>query len=123
VTVTVHYNVAYGFGGFLAPIHNLPYLNIVAAGSTVPIKFSLGGNQGLSIFAAGSPSSQAINCNATAPTDNVPTSASGGSSLSYDSATGLYTYPWKTDRSWRGCRQLIVTFKDGTTHVANFKFG
>ena len=94
------------------------------AGSAIAVKFSLGGNQGLDILAAGYPKSQTIPCDSTAPVDGIEqTVAAGGSSLSYDSTSGLYTYVWKTDKSWVGtCRQLVVTLKDGTAHRANFTF-
>ena len=47
----------------------------------------------------------------------------GNSSLSYDAASGQYSYTWKTDKSWAGsCRQLIVRLVDGTEHVAAFMF-
>jgi hypothetical protein len=56
--------VGYGFNGFFRPIDN-GMVNIAKAGSAIPVKFSLGGNQGLAIFAAGSPASIATNCSAT----------------------------------------------------------
>jgi hypothetical protein len=47
----------------------------------------------------------------------------GGSSLSYDSSSGQYTYIWKTNSAWSGtCRALIVRTKFGTFHTADFKF-
>ena len=50
------------------------------------------------------------------------TTTAGSSSLSYDAATGRYTYLWKTEKSWAGtCRQLALRLTDGTTHTANFK--
>ncbi|MBD0326526.1 MAG: PxKF domain-containing protein, partial [Pyrinomonadaceae bacterium] len=53
-------------------------------------------------------------------TDTV---TAGSSSLSYDAASDQYIYTWKTESSWAGtCRQLVITLKDGTVHVANFRF-
>ena len=122
VSVTV--SGGYNFSGFFQPVDNLPTFNMTKAGSAIPVKFSLGGNQGLDILAAGYPKSQTIPCDSTAPVDGIEqTVAAGGSSLSYDSTSGLYTYVWKTDKSWVGtCRQLVVTLKDGTAHRANFTF-
>jgi hypothetical protein len=37
---------AYSFTGFFSPINNLPAVNTVNAGSTVPVKFSLAGFRG-----------------------------------------------------------------------------
>ncbi len=123
-SATATYTVAYKFAGFFQPVDNLPTLNMLNAGQAVPVKFTLNGNQGLSIFAAGSPSSAPIACDATAPVDPVDqTVTNSNSGLSYDAAAGQYTYVWKTDKSWAGsCRQLTVALKDGTVHRANFKF-
>ena len=114
----------YNFTGFFAPINNLPTLNEMKAGQAAPVKFSLGGNQGFNIFAAGSPSSVQINCSTSAPIDPVEeTETAGGSSLTYDAASDHYKYTWKTESSWKNtCRQLTVTLRDGTVHQANFKF-
>jgi hypothetical protein len=113
----------YNFTGFFQPIDNLPALNEMKAGQAVPIKFSLGGNQGLNIFATGSPSSVQVSCSGTAPIAPVEeTVTAGGSSLSYDPTSDRYNYVWKTDSSWKNtCRQLTVTLRDGTVHQANFK--
>ena len=112
------------FTGFFAPVDNEPVLNVVKAGSGIPVIFSLGGNQGLNIFAAGYPKSQTIACDATAPADGIDsTVTAGGSSLTYDPSTGRYSYIWKTDKSWVGtCRALILKTQDGVTHRADFKF-
>jgi len=118
------YRPPYPFAGFFQPVDNSPTKNVVKAGAAVPVKFSLGGDRGLNIFAANSPSSQPTACDFTSPSSDIDvTVAAGGSSLSYDSSTGTYTYVWKTDQSWSGtCRQLIVKLNDDTTHVANFQF-
>ena len=114
----------YNFTGFFAPIDNLPAFNEMKAGQAAPVKFSLGGNQGLNIFAAGSPSSVQISCNTSDPVAPVEeTETAGQSSLSYDATTDIYKYVWKTDSSWKNtCRQLTVTLRDGTVHTAKFKF-
>jgi Right handed beta helix region len=114
----------YAWAGFFQPIDNLPTLNSVKAGSGVPVKFSLGGDFGLNIFAAGYPKSQTVACTSGAPTDDVEqTVSAGASSLQYDAATGQYSYTWKTEKSWAGtCRQLIVRLSDGTEHMAGFTF-
>lgn len=122
--VSVTYSVNYNWTGFFQPVNNMPTLNISKAGSSIPVKFSLSGNQGLNIFAAGSPGSAPITCDSTDPTDPIEsTVTAGSSSLSYDPTADQYIYVWKTDKSWAGtCRQLTVTLVDGTKHRANFKF-
>jgi len=119
-TVTVQYD----FAGFFAPVANLPVLNVVQAGRAIPVKFSLSGNKGLGIFAAGSPSSGPIPCNSSDPATILEeTITAGGSSLSYDPTTDRYIYVWKTEPGWAGtCRQLVVELNDGSIYRANFKF-
>ncbi len=121
---TCTYSVIYNWAGFFQPIDNLPTLNSVKAGSAIPTKFSLGGNQGLGIFQTGYPKSYRINCDSSAYEDAIEsTVTAGGSSLTYDATANQYVYVWKTEKSWAGtCRQLDVMLIDGTHHYANFKF-
>ena len=112
------------FSGFLQPVENLPILNVVNAGQAVPVKFSLSGNKGLNIFAAGYPISSQIACDANEPGSNIEeTVTAGGSSLSYDAAADRYTYVWKTNTAWKGtCRILALRLTDGSDHFAKFRF-
>ncbi len=118
------FNVGYPFTGFFGPVENVPGVNSMKAGAAVPIKFSLGGDQGLDILAAGYPVSRPVSCAGLASdSDPVETVTAGSSSLSFDPATGQYTYVWKTDRQWAGtCRVLTVQLDDGSQHLANFQF-
>lgn len=122
--VTNSYTVTYCFDGLFSPVDNLPVLNSVSAGRAIPVKFSLCGDQGLAIFAAGYPRSHQILCDSSAPVDGVEeTLSAGSSSLSYDAVSDRYSYVWKTDKSWAGtCRQLALQLADGTFQHANFKF-
>jgi hypothetical protein len=88
------------------------------------VKFSLGGDQGLNIFAAGYPKSQQIDRDSTATVDGIEqTVTAGSSSISYDTGSDTYNYVWKTEMAWAGtCRQLAVKLNDATFHGANFKF-
>jgi hypothetical protein len=118
------YSVIYSFSGFFQPVDPLPTLNVAKAGSGIPVKFSLAGNQGLNVFAAGYPQSQSFNCSSDAPSDTVEevvtVSVSG---LKYDATANQYIYSWKTSTNWANtCRQLVVKFIDGTIVRANFKF-
>jgi hypothetical protein len=105
-------------------VDNPPVMNQMNAGRSVPIQFRLNGNQGLTIFAAGYPLSQQVQCTSLAPIDEVEqTSTAGSSSLSYDPATNTYNYVWKTENSWAGtCRQLTMQFIDGQSYTLLFKF-
>jgi len=122
-TCTQQVILTYDFTGFLQPVDNLPVLNQVKAGSAIPVKFRLGGNQGLSIFATDSPGSQQIDCGSTAVINEIEqTVTAGSSSLSYDALTDQYNYVWKTSKSWSGtCRQLTLMLKDGKKYKASFQ--
>jgi len=121
---SVTYQVVYNWSGFFQPVDNLPTVNSAKAGSAIPVKFSLGGNEGLNIFAAGYPKVQQVACASGAPIDEIEqTVTAGASGLTYDAASGQYSYIWKTDKSWAGsCRQLVVRLVDGTEHIAGFQF-
>ena len=114
----------YAFNGFFQPVDNLPVFNDVKAGSAIPVRFSLSGNQGLDIFTDGFPKSEALACDATALLDGIEeTVTAGGSSLTYDASTDQYTYVWKTEKTWAStCRQFVLKLVDGSVHRANFKF-
>ncbi|MHB1133860.1 MAG: PxKF domain-containing protein [Chloroflexota bacterium] len=114
----------YDFGGFTAPVVPLPGLNKAKAGSTIPVKFSLGGDQGLDIFASGYPVSNAVTCPGLAATGEVPeTTQQDLSRLIYDPAANQYVYLWRTNPDWAGqCRRLDLKLTNGQTHSANFSF-
>jgi uncharacterized protein len=115
-------NVIWAFDGFFQPVDNPPTLNVAHAGAAIPIKFSLGGDQGLAILAAGYPTSVEFDCDADAPADAIESTAGAGASglvLSGDT----YTYVWKTDKSWsNSCRRFVLKLADGTVHYADFEF-
>ena len=63
-------------------------------------------------------------CSSSAPEDGIEQiTSAGNSSLSYDAATDVYSFTWKTEKAWAGtCRQLVIQFADGSVQRANFKF-
>jgi hypothetical protein len=92
----------------------------VGSGSTLSVKFSLGGNLGLGIFAAGYPKSVATDCDTLDPI-GAATTASG--KLSYDAATGRYAYAWKTEKSYgTSCRRLELRFQSFPGLTLNVPF-
>jgi hypothetical protein len=116
-------NVLYNWTGFFQPIDNDPTCNSVKAGSAIPVKFSLGGNQGMNIFASGYPIVSAGSCTGAAVDPVEETSTAGNSSLNYDATSGQYIYVWKTEKAWAGlAKRLTIVFADGTTHFARFTF-
>lgn len=115
-----NYQVIYNFSGFTGRVVNPPTVNYVFAGNTIPVGFSLSGDKGLNIFAAGSPSSQQVNC-----MTGTPIGASTPANLPFGLQFfgGQYTFYWQTDATWTGsCRQLSVALNDGTTRTVNFQF-
>jgi hypothetical protein len=122
--LTHTYSVVYDFTGFFQPVDKPPTLNVVRAGLGIPVRFSLGGAQGLDIFAAGYPTSMEIACPVGAPEDAIEQTAKGSvSGLTYDATTARYTYRWQSEGAWANtCRQLTLRFNDGTERVAIFRF-
>ena len=115
---------SWSFSGFMPPLDPWPAMNPLRAGAVVPVKFSFGADKGLDIFSA-APSSVLTNCDGSVPTGSPSESINspGQSDLRYDAATQQYTYLWKTEAKWKStCRQLVLRFKDGSTHSANFQF-
>jgi hypothetical protein len=123
------YNVNYNWDGFRQPVDNLPTLNTVKAGQSIPMKFSLSGNQGLSILqpsttSAPNPKVTAITCpGGSTPMDAIEQTTTANNGLTYDATADQYNYVWKTQSTYAGkCYRFDMTLIDGTTHSALFKF-
>lgn len=121
---TCSYRVVFAFTGFYQPIDGNGVLNVVKAGSAVPVKFSLGGDQGMAVLQTGYPKISPVACTAGAVSDAIEElSTATTSGLKYDPLSGQYNYTWKTTSGLTGtCQQLTVKLVDGTTHTALFKF-
>ncbi len=116
-------NLQYDFQGFLNPVSNTA-VNQQFAGTIVPIRFRLGGDQGLDVIASGSPTTGVTACTVGAtPATSQPAVAATSTPLTYVASTETYWYLWKTDKGWAGtCQQFSVTLDDGSVHTATFKF-
>jgi methionine-rich copper-binding protein CopC len=116
--------VVWPTGGFGPPIGGGPRSNEAKAGAVIPVKFSLGGNRGLDILRDGYPATQAYACGTTPPGDaNQPTTSVGPAGLRYDPSTDMYSYQWKTDKTWTGtCRVFVVGLRDGTNLSVGLEF-
>jgi 6-phosphogluconolactonase len=101
------------FKGFLGRVHQG---SVVRAGDAIPIVFSLGGNQGLDVLAAGSPSSVQTDCgHPGTPTGGDPASSQWGRGLTFHSWTGHYVFVWQTRKAWSGtCRTFVLGLSDGS---------
>jgi len=117
------YNVNYNFAGYRQPVDNNNVLNTAKAGSAIPMKFSLFGNQGLNIIAAGYPKVTAVACATGTTSDAIEELATTNSGLTYDATADQYNYVWKTQSTYAGkCFKFDMVLTDGTSHTALFKF-
>jgi hypothetical protein len=69
------------------------------------------------VLTAGSPTSRTGSfCGTTAKTSEIKqTSSATTSALSYDGVSDTYTYTWRTTTAMKGCRDLLLIFKDGSS--------
>ena len=109
----------YDFDGFLPPV-DVSELNVVTAGSTIPIRFTLGNATGLDVLFA-NPVSRQFDCATGEPIDGWDaTNAIAG--LTNDDPPH-YTYDWKSEKGWAGtCRTFELVLDDGHHQQANFQF-
>lgn len=116
------YVFVYPFSGFFSPVDNAE-VNLANAGSSVPAKFSLGGDQGLDVLADGYPKLVFYECNPGADVDPIEETSTANNGLTYDSVSDTYTYVWKTEKGWSGkCGTFTLKLDDGTVHEAKFAF-
>lgn len=125
-SATFTVNVTFTFVGFFQPIDNVPAINTVKNGSTVPVKWQLKGQDGIPItdvstVVSGWPRYAPISCSATGSEDAIETTVTGGTSLRYDPTGMQFVYNWKTSGVAGQCYRLDVKFTDGTTKSAWFK--
>jgi cysteine-rich repeat protein len=117
----------YSFSGFQSPVDNYPVVNNGKAGRAYPVKWTLplcsGGNvTRLDAVLYNPLRIRQVNCDTSAPLDQLETETTGVSGLSV-TADGQYHYNWKTDATFAGkCYELLLELDNGTTQVARFKF-
>ncbi|WP_341996860.1 PxKF domain-containing protein [Microbacterium sp. LWH7-1.2] len=111
------------FTGFYAPVDMAGVVNVVKSGSTVPLKFELffGEEELTSTTAIESLRTVQHSCDPAAPTDEVETVVTGGTSLVYDEEAGQFQYNWKTSKGTTGCVDVIVRSTDGVELKAQFR--
>jgi dipeptidyl aminopeptidase/acylaminoacyl peptidase len=113
-TMSRTYTVVYAFDGFYSPTAPYPTVNSANPGQSVKVTFSLHGDQGLGVLAAGSPTRVPCGGGGASPADGA---------LTYQATLGRYAFQATTSKSWVGtCRDLVLTLRDGTVHRARFQF-
>jgi hypothetical protein len=112
----------YELYGFYQPVE-MDALNLVKGGSTVPLKFHIfaGPLELTSVAYVQSLTYGQITCDVGAPTDEVETTTTGGTSLRYDADEGQFIYNWQTPRAPSKCYQVTMTTIDGSELSADFK--
>jgi hypothetical protein len=113
--------------GFKPPVDNPPIVNILTAGNTTPVKWTLkdaSGNYVRSLSAFTSVSSMAIKCPAGTTDPDPDVVPSGLAGLKYDLAGEQFVYNWQTQKSWKGtCRRLVIGLVgNGVLPYADFQF-
>ena len=109
--------------GFTSPVDMNGVVNVVKAGSTVPLRFEVfAGDQELtSTEAIDGLRTVETSCEAGAATDDIETTVAGGTEVTYDPDAGRFQYNWKTSKGATGCLKLIVSTVDGSELTALFR--
>ena len=121
--VGLAFSPGYTTNGFAPPTANAPSVNAGNAGRTYPVKWAMTNPDGslvTSVAAVQSIAYQAVSCTSlSGSTTTLTTTASGSSSLRYDSTANQYVYNWATP-STPGCYDLTVTFDNQQNITAYF---
>lgn len=115
--------LAWTLTGFFQPVDMNGVFNVVKNGSTVPLKFRIfaGSTELTDVANVASLRYGEVTCNASAPADDIETTATGGTSLRYDSTGGQFIYNWKTPGFAGRCYSVTMTALDGSMLSAYFR--
>jgi hypothetical protein len=128
-TATAAYTVlAWTLTGFYAPVdmrdaNGDEIVNTVRAGQTVPLKFNVyaGPTEKTTTAAVQKFSALQTACSATAETDDIEITNTGGTSLRYDTIGGQFIQNWQTPKKVGECYRVTVFTVDGSSITALFK--
>jgi hypothetical protein len=115
--------LAWTLKGFYQPTDMSGVVNTVKGGSTVPLKFEIfaGSAELTSTADVKSLVANKIACDAGANEDPVEVTATGGTSLRYDTTGGQFIYNWQTPKPTGICYRVTMTTQDGSSLAAVFK--
>ncbi|HWP64065.1 MAG TPA: PxKF domain-containing protein, partial [Candidatus Binatia bacterium] len=125
-TATRTYTVlAWEVFGFYRPVDPIPTVNVVKAGSTVPLKFEAfaGSLELTNTTIVDSLTYRQVQCGAFEDMSESPVelTATGGTVLRYDWTAGQFVFNWKTPSTPNKCYTTTLLFDDGSTISAYFK--
>lgn len=113
------------FAGFSQPVDNGGVFNVAKAGSSIPLKWRLVGEDGTPVtnLSAASVGIASVPCEAGATTDTIEETAPAGSSLQ-NKGNGYYQLNWKTPSTASGCKMMRLSLagEGPLSHSALFKF-
>ena len=114
----------FDFVGFSRPVDNAGVLNLVKAGSNVPLRWRLLSETGAPItnLASATVAMAQISCQQGMTTDAIEEVAASASALQ-NLGNGYYQLNWKTDKESNGCAvmRLSLAGESPITHDALFK--
>jgi MBG domain (YGX type)/YDG domain len=118
--------ISWTLTGFYQPVdmpNPLPIWNTVKGGSTVPLKFEIfaGSVERSDVGSVKSFTQAKVACDATAPTDDLEFTTTGGTSLRYDATAGQFIQNWQTPKLAGQCYMVTMTTQDNSKLVAFFK--
>ena len=109
--------------GFYQPVDMGGVLNTVKNGATVPLKFEVfeGATERTDTSVVTSLSLIQVACITGLPSDAIEITATGGTSLRYDTTAGQFVYNWKTPNMGNTCWDVTLTVVGSSSITAHFK--
>jgi Tol biopolymer transport system component len=109
--------------GFYQPVDMGDVWNIVKNGSTVPLKFEVfdGSTEVTDTAIVVQPLTATQTVCSGGAIDEIELTATGGTSLRYDAASGQFVYTWQTPRKRGYCYIVTLTLTDGSSLSAKFQ--